>query len=107
MADNSGTYGIKGLPRPRDAVTRHPEGGIPYVENLPVRYEISVLASSTDPLLRKQWTLLVLALERFKLKPVNEKLSYFQVAGIVSLVASIELMYAYNITAWVSRRRLG
>ncbi|OBS20401.1 hypothetical protein FPOA_06772 [Fusarium poae] len=82
MADNSGTYGIKGLPRPRDAVTRHPEGGIPYVENLPVRYEISVLASSTDPLLRKQWTLFVLALERFKLKPVNEKLSYFQVAGI-------------------------
>ncbi|CEF87237.1 hypothetical protein FGSG_04869 [Fusarium graminearum PH-1] len=82
MTDNSGTYGIKGLPRPKDAVTRHPDGGIPYIENLPVRYEISVLASSTDPLLRKQWTLFVLALEKFKMKPVSEKLSYFQVAGI-------------------------
>ncbi|KAM0229071.1 hypothetical protein ACHAPO_010226 [Fusarium lateritium] len=82
MTDNSGTYGIKGLPRPKDAVTRHPEGGIPYVESLPVRYEISVLAGSTDPHLRRQWTLFVLALEKFKLKPVNEKLSYFQVAGI-------------------------
>ncbi|WXC48237.1 hypothetical protein QX201_007950 [Fusarium graminearum] len=82
MTDNSGTYGIKGLPRHKDAVTRQPDGGIPYVENLPVRYEISVLASSTDPLLRKQWTLFVLALEKFKMKPVSEKLSYFQVAGI-------------------------
>lgn len=51
MADNSGTYGIKGLPKPKDAITCHPEGGILYVKNLPVRYEISVLASSTDPLL--------------------------------------------------------
>jgi tyrosinase len=84
MVDTSGTYGIKGLPRPKNAETRHPEGGIPYVKNLPVRYEISVLAGSTDPLLRKQWTLFVLALERFKMKPVNEKLSYFQIAGIVS-----------------------
>ncbi|KAM0228209.1 hypothetical protein ACHAP5_012004 [Fusarium lateritium] len=84
MIVESGTYGIKGLPRPADAITRthtH-ENSIPYVEKLPVRYEISVLASSTDPDLRRQWTLFVLALERFKLKPVSEKLSYFQVAGI-------------------------
>lgn len=79
------TYGIVGLPRPADAVSRNDEQHkIPYVENLPVRREISALASSTDPDLRRQWTLFVLALEKFKLKPVNEKLSYFQVAGIVS-----------------------
>ncbi|GKU15347.1 unnamed protein product, partial [Fusarium langsethiae] len=47
MADNSGTYGIKGLPRPKDAVTRHPEGGIPYVENLPAR----VGTTTSTPLL--------------------------------------------------------
>ncbi|CAM1500554.1 Fc.00g097160.m01.CDS01 [Cosmosporella sp. VM-42] len=54
------TYGIRGLPRPDDAVKHTKQ--IPYVEGLP--------------------TIFVLALERFKLKPVNEKLSYFQVAGI-------------------------
>lgn len=85
----SGTYGIKGLPRPDDAVTRthKPDGkneGIPYVEGLPVRHEISALANSKDPDHRRQWTLFVLALEKFKLKPVEDKLSYFQVAGIVS-----------------------
>ncbi|KAF5001204.1 hypothetical protein FGRMN_1228 [Fusarium graminum] len=90
MAGTSGTYGIKGLPRPDNAEQRHTEGGIPYVKNLPVRYEISVLAGSNDPLLRKQWTLFVLALERFKMKPVDEKLSYFQVAGI----------HGYPETAW-------
>ncbi|CAG7564494.1 unnamed protein product [Fusarium equiseti] len=86
MADDTETYCIKGLPRPEDAKTRTRKtedgSGIPYVENLPVRYEISKLAGSNDPMLRRQWTLFVLALEKFKMKPVNEKLSYFQVAGI-------------------------
>lgn len=77
-----GTYAITGLPRPADAVTKTKK--IPYVTNLPLRYEISAFASSKDKETRKQWTLYVLALERFKTKPVDEKLSYFQVAGIVS-----------------------
>ncbi|KAI6760465.1 hypothetical protein HG530_009325 [Fusarium avenaceum] len=84
MGDDSnrggGTYGIRGLPRPSDA-TRHP-GQIPYVPNLPVRKEISSLADSTDPGERKQWTLFILALERFKHMSVDDKLSYFQIAGI-------------------------
>ncbi|KAH7013796.1 hypothetical protein EDB80DRAFT_749421 [Ilyonectria destructans] len=78
MAD--GTYAITGLPRPADAVNKTKK--IPYVTNLPVRYEISAFAGSKDKEVRKQWTLYVLALERFKTKPVDEKLSYFQVAGI-------------------------
>ena len=88
MTEVTQTYCIKGLPRPENAktLTRETEdgSGIPYVTNLPVRYEISKLAGSNDPMLRRQWTLFVLALEKFKMKPVNEKLSYFQVAGIVS-----------------------
>ncbi|EWY94987.1 hypothetical protein FOYG_04124 [Fusarium oxysporum NRRL 32931] len=75
-----GTYGIKGLPRPPNAV-RYP-GEIPYVKGLPVRKEISSLANADDPQERKQWTLFVLALERFKSMPVHDKLSYFQIAGI-------------------------
>ncbi|KAG5781349.1 hypothetical protein H9Q73_004978 [Fusarium xylarioides] len=75
-----GTYGIKGLPRPPNAM-RYP-GDIPYVKGLPVRKEISSLANSENPKERKQWTLFVLALERFKSIPVDDKLSYFQIAGI-------------------------
>lgn len=76
-------YNIKGMPRPDDA--KRSPGKIPYVPNLPLRYEISTLATSTDPVLKKQWTLFVLALDEFKSKPVEEKLSYFQVAGIVRI----------------------
>jgi tyrosinase len=79
---DTGTYGITGLPRPNNAIPK--TKNIPYVPNLPLRHEISDLANSTDPEVRKQWTLFVLALERFKDKPVEDKLSYFQVAGIVS-----------------------
>ncbi|KAF6521758.1 hypothetical protein HZS61_013286 [Fusarium oxysporum f. sp. conglutinans] len=80
LPPEDGTYGIKGLPRPPNAV-RYP-GKIPYVKGLPVRKEISSLANSDDPKERKQWTLFVLALERFKSMPVDDKLSYFQIAGI-------------------------
>ncbi|CAH0055494.1 unnamed protein product [Clonostachys solani] len=76
----AGTYGIRGLPRPSTAQTKTKV--IPYVTDLPVRYEISVLANSKDPDLRRQWTLFVFALENFKRKSVDERLSYFQVAGI-------------------------
>ncbi|KAF4439226.1 tyrosinase precursor [Fusarium acutatum] len=75
-----GTYGIKGLSRPPNAM-RYP-GEIPYVKGLPVRKEMSSLANSDDPEERRQWTLFVLALGRFKSMPVDEKLSYFQIAGI-------------------------
>ncbi|KAM5350817.1 hypothetical protein ACJ41O_007322 [Fusarium nematophilum] len=83
----TGTYGIKGLPLPAGAIKRTHEAdgkneGTPYVEGLPVRHEISALANSKDPDHRRQWTLFVLALEKFKLKPIEDKLSYFQVAGI-------------------------
>jgi hypothetical protein len=77
-------YNIKGLPRPDNA--KRGSGKIPYVPNLPLRYEISKLATSTDPVLKKQWTLFVLALDEFKSKPVADKLSYFQVAGIVRIL---------------------
>ncbi|KAF4988852.1 hypothetical protein FGRMN_9526, partial [Fusarium graminum] len=79
-SDRRGTYGIQGLPRPPNAI-RQP-GEIPYVPNLPVRKEISSLANSNLPNDRKQWTLFVLALERFKRMPIDDKLSYFQIAGI-------------------------
>lgn len=96
MAD--GTYAIKGLPRPADAVNKTKK--IPYVTNLPVRYEISAFAGSKDKEIRKQWTLYVLALERFKTKPVDEKLSYFQVAGIVSDSSkNYVLATVYSLTA--------
>ncbi|EWZ99665.1 hypothetical protein FOWG_00085 [Fusarium oxysporum f. sp. lycopersici MN25] len=75
-----GTYSIKGLPRPPEAM-RFPEE-IPYVKGLSVRKEISSLANSDDPKERKQWTLFVLGLERFKSMPVDDKLSYFQIAGV-------------------------
>ncbi|KAH7125927.1 hypothetical protein EDB81DRAFT_698386 [Dactylonectria macrodidyma] len=78
--DDSGTFGITGLPRPADAEVKTKT--IPYVTNLPLRYEISEFASSKDKEVRKQWTLFILALEKFKNKSVDEKLSYFQVAGI-------------------------
>ncbi|KAF9769351.1 hypothetical protein IL306_013251 [Fusarium sp. DS 682] len=83
LSTSDRTYGIRGLPRPPNAL-RYP-GEIPYVQNLPVRKEISSLANSDDPDERKQWTLFVLALERFKSMPVDEKLSYFQIAGISEL----------------------
>lgn len=103
MADSSGTYGIKGLPRPETAITRSRDNGIPYVEGLPVRLEVSALADSTEPLLQRQWTLFVLALERFKLKPVDDKLSYFQVAGIVSCdPLCLDRIHSDDSTAWLS-----
>lgn len=79
---DKGTYGIKGLPRPDHLVDK--TKNIPYVPGLPARRDIQTLYRSTDAGDRKQWTLFVLALERYKNKPVKEKLSYFQVAGIVS-----------------------
>jgi tyrosinase len=86
----TGTYGIKGLPRPSSAQTKTKV--IPYVTDLPVRYEISILANSKDPDLRRQWTLFVFALENFKQKSVDERLSYFQVAGIVGAPLEALLM---------------
>ncbi|KAJ3941953.1 hypothetical protein N0V92_013830 [Colletotrichum tropicale] len=73
-----GTYGITGIPRPDNLEDK--TINIPFVPGMPVRYNVEILA--TDKKLRKQWTLFVLALEKFKNKPVHEKLSYFQIAGI-------------------------
>ncbi|EXK32645.1 hypothetical protein FOMG_11529 [Fusarium oxysporum f. sp. melonis 26406] len=95
-----GTYSIKGLPRPPDAM-RFPEE-IPYVKGLSVRKEISSLANSDDPKERKQWTLFVLGLERFKSMPVDDKLSYFQIAGVQRIWENMELI----IHEWVSKHEL-
>ncbi|RSL59298.1 hypothetical protein CEP53_005857 [Fusarium sp. AF-6] len=55
---------------------------IPYTPGTPIRREINELFPSEDPLIRKQWTLFILGLEKFKKMPVDERESYFQVAGI-------------------------
>ncbi|KAK2778713.1 hypothetical protein CKAH01_11639 [Colletotrichum kahawae] len=73
-----GTYGITGIPRPDDLQDK--TINIPFVPEMPVRYNVEFLA--TEKKLRKQWTLFVLALEKFKNKPIQDKLSYFQIAGI-------------------------
>ncbi|KAH8660069.1 common central domain of tyrosinase-domain-containing protein [Xylariales sp. PMI_506] len=77
---DSETYGISGVPPPPDA--KFKTKTIPYAPGMPFRLEISKLFPSDDPLIRKQWTLFVLGLEQFKSMPVNETLSYFQIAGI-------------------------
>ncbi|KAI1099645.1 common central domain of tyrosinase-domain-containing protein [Jackrogersella minutella] len=79
-ADNNGTYGISGIPHPPKIKFKTKK--IPYAPDMPVRLRLSTLASSDDPLIRMQWTLFILALERFKALPVENKLSYFQIAGI-------------------------
>ncbi|KAF4956914.1 hypothetical protein FGADI_3517 [Fusarium gaditjirri] len=63
---------------------------IPYAPGLPCRREITHYFPSDDPFTQKQWTLMVLALNRFKALEVDEKLSYFQVAGI----------HAYPLQPW-------
>ncbi|KAJ3471934.1 hypothetical protein MRS44_002033 [Fusarium solani] len=82
MADPSKpgvSFGITGIPAEN---VEHRTKDIPYAPGMPLRREISKLAKSKEPKDQRQWTLYVLALERFKNLPVDEKLSYFQVAGI-------------------------
>ncbi|KAI2628592.1 common central domain of tyrosinase-domain-containing protein [Hypoxylon sp. NC1633] len=80
MSRNDETYGISGIPPPQDAKLKTVT--IPYAPGMPFRLEISKLFPSDDPLIRKQWTLFILALEKFMALPVDQKLSYFQIAGI-------------------------
>ena len=84
------TYGIRGLPRPPTVASKTKT--IPFVPGLPLRHNIVTLAESTDTSKRKQWTLFILALERFKAKPIDDKLSYFRVAGLVSHPGEIDIM---------------
>ncbi|KAH7227272.1 hypothetical protein B0J15DRAFT_577507 [Fusarium solani] len=82
MADPSKpgvSFGITGIPAEN---VEHRTKDIPYAPGMPLRREISKLPKSKEPKDQRQWTLYVLALERFKNLPVDEKLSYFQVAGI-------------------------
>ncbi|KAJ4146106.1 hypothetical protein NW754_001569 [Fusarium falciforme] len=82
MADPSKpgvSFGITGIPAEN---VEHRTKDIPYAPGMPLRREISTLAKAEEPKDQRQWTLYVLALERFKNLPVDEKLSYFQVAGI-------------------------
>ncbi|KAI1634517.1 hypothetical protein F4809DRAFT_618059 [Biscogniauxia mediterranea] len=76
---DDGTYGICGIPAP-DVASKTKI--IPYAPGMPVRLEVSVLAAADTDITRRQWTLFILALENFKAMPVDQKLSYFQVAGI-------------------------
>ncbi|KAL2675750.1 hypothetical protein Neosp_011941 [[Neocosmospora] mangrovei] len=82
MADPSKpgvSFGITGIPAEN---VEHRTKDIPYAPGMPLRREISALAKAKKPEDQRQWTLYVLALERFKKLPVDDKLSYFQVAGI-------------------------
>lgn len=80
MSDDTGTYAITGIPPPEglESLTKQ----IPYIPGMPLRHEISELANPETQERKDHWTLFVLALEKFKAVPVNEKLSYFQIAGI-------------------------
>lgn len=85
-------FPITGIPEPDGGNwIRHGGSGsvktIPYVENIPVRYEITewyikAENSKDDPVIQKQWTLFILGLARFMRMEIKDKLSYFQVAGI-------------------------
>ncbi|KAF4990549.1 hypothetical protein FGRMN_8410 [Fusarium graminum] len=79
MSD-TGTFGIHGIPPPEGLESKSKR--IPYVPGMPLRHEISEVADPKTQEGKDQWTLFVLALERFKNLPVDDKLSYFQVAGI-------------------------
>ncbi|KAI0850711.1 common central domain of tyrosinase-domain-containing protein [Daldinia vernicosa] len=85
---NDGTYGISGIPPPRNVEFKTKT--IPYAPGMPVRLRLSDLAAANTPKKRRQWTLFILALERFKALPVEQKLSYFQIAGI----------HGYPATSW-------
>jgi len=84
MPSNDGTFGITGIPPP-DNVQRKTVK-IPYVVGMPLRHEITEwfekMLKTGDATMWMQWTLFVRGLEKFKALPVEEKLSYFQVAGI-------------------------
>lgn len=84
MATDSGTVGITGIPLSHNVPSKTET--IPYAPGMPNRHEITQwfeqMISSSDSALQKQWTLFVVGLERFKSLPVDDKLSYFQVAGI-------------------------
>jgi tyrosinase len=77
-AGGSEKYDLRGIPISADLPDK--TKNIPYVPGMPARINIEALASEKK--YRDQWTLFVLALERFKAKSVGEKLSYFRVAGI-------------------------
>ncbi|KAF4337286.1 hypothetical protein FBEOM_8875 [Fusarium beomiforme] len=72
------TFPITGIPADVELKTKT----IPFAPGLPSRHDISEYFPSDDPLRKKQWTLMVLAMERFKALGVENMLSYFQVAGI-------------------------
>lgn len=84
MASDNGTFAIEGLPRPSNV--QYLTTNIPYTPGMPVRRELTdwfqQMQDTGDEILQRQWTLFVLGLERFKSLPVDDKLSYFQVAGI-------------------------
>ncbi|RBR10394.1 hypothetical protein FVER53590_12513 [Fusarium verticillioides] len=80
------TFPITGIPS--DA--KHKTNNIPYAPGLPCRREISHYFPSDNAFTQKQWTLMVLALNRFQELEVDKRLSYFQVAGI----------HAYPLKPW-------
>lgn len=87
MAAFSGkTFPIQGIPSNAEIKTKT----IPYAPDLPVRRNIADFFPSDDAYIQKQWTLMVTAMNRFKAIGVEERLSYFQVAGI----------HAYPLTPW-------
>lgn len=88
MADVK-TFPITGIPKAKNAVWNKRTDTIPYVENIPVRREITEWfgavedpSSENGPELKRQWTLFILGLEAFEKMPICDQLSYFRVAGI-------------------------
>lgn len=92
MTDSKDYIAITGIPLP-DGLVEVKTKTIPYAKNMPKRYEITewfeMVYGKKDPapgvdrdVLQKQWTLFVLGLERFKNTEIENKRSYFQVAGI-------------------------
>lgn len=86
MASGQETVGIQGIPAPDAKYKTDSSNSIPYVTDMPLRYEITEfferMLKDNDSVMQMQWTLFIKGLERFKGKAVEERLSYFQVAGI-------------------------
>lgn len=91
VPSRDGLYAITGIQRP-DGI-KSLTSKIPFASvHMPLRREISTIYTDKVEgdrknyeeydLLKRQWTLFVYALTAFKELPVEDKLSYYQVAGI-------------------------
>lgn len=76
-------YPLQGVPLNKQPTRK--TTNIPFVTGLPLRRELSSFYEDSKKggaEVQRQWTLYILALEKFKARSVDDKLSYFQIAGI-------------------------